>query len=106
MIFTGFLLSVIGAILVLLDALLGIQGALNHLAQDIAPLINILFLIVLSIISIILALRMRAVREAFFPLILIIVAVLIILRTGFSLIPLIGSILILIGAILVLASRN
>ncbi|MFX1474913.1 MAG: hypothetical protein ACFFCO_05460, partial [Promethearchaeota archaeon] len=76
LIFTGFLLSILGAILVLIDALLGIQGALNHLNHpvhpDIAPLLNIGLLVVLSIISIILALRMRAVRDNFLPLVLII----------------------------------
>ncbi len=110
MIFVGFLLCVIGAILVLLEEALGLPGALNHLTHpvhpDIAPLINLLFLIVLAIISIILALRMRAVRGSYFPLLLIIVAVIIIYRTGFSLIPLIGCILMIIGAILALTARN
>lgn len=104
--FVGFLLSVIGAILVVLYAVLGLPDALNHLASDIAPMITIVLLFVLSIFSIILAFRMRAVRDSFFPLILIIVAVIMMWRTGFSLIPVIGGILIIIGAIIVLAARK
>lgn len=112
MIFTGFLLSVLGAILVLLDAALSIGGAINQLSHpvnpDLAPVINVVFLIGLSIISIILSLRMRAVRDSFLPLILIMVAVIIMWRSGFSLLSftMFGSILILIGAILVMAARK
>ncbi|MFX1475523.1 MAG: hypothetical protein ACFFCO_08640, partial [Promethearchaeota archaeon] len=73
---------------------------------DIAPLLNIGFLVVLSIISIILALRMRAVRDNFLPLVLIIIAVLIILRSGFISLTAVGGVLILIGAILVLVART
>jgi hypothetical protein len=104
--FVGFLLSVIGAILVILYAVLGVPDALNHLASDIAPMITIVLLFVLAIIAIILAFRMRAVKDSFFPLILIIVAVVIMWRTAFMLFPLIGSILIILGAIIVLIARN
>ncbi|MFX1474914.1 MAG: hypothetical protein ACFFCO_05465 [Promethearchaeota archaeon] len=105
----GFILCVVGALMVILLKALGAEGALNSLINNANadPLIWLILYVVLGIVTLVVAVRTRTQREPLLALLVLIFGIIFIIldHTLTSLIFWAG-ILILIGAILILADRT